>query len=87
MKEHCCHVFPFPHSEVTISSLQSAFQGKVQEPQLLEKQETVKLKLASLVGLLDQFLKGNLGSSSLKANSAKFQESSPLCRNAKNVSV
>lgn len=57
-------LFPSPTHVVAVSSLWSAFQGKVREPQLSEKPETVKLKLASLCGLSDQFLKGELASSS-----------------------
>lgn len=64
MKEHCCHVFaPPPLHVVAISSPPSAFQGKVQEPPLSEKPETVKWKLASLFGLLDQFLQEHLAAS------------------------
>lgn len=65
MKEYCCHVFsPSPTHVVATSSLQSAFQEKVQKPQLSEKPETVKVKLANLSGLLDQFQKGYLAASS-----------------------
>lgn len=57
-------IFPSPTHVVAVSSLRSAFQGKVQEPQPSEKPETVKFKLASLCGLSDQFLKGELAAAS-----------------------
>lgn len=55
---------PSPTHAVAVSPLRRAFQEKVRGRQLSEEPETVKLKLASLGGLSDQFLKGERAAAS-----------------------